>query len=474
MDCRSPREMISRTTNKAFLFTLTYTAALCLGCAGLGLVFSLTGVAQLDLAEIYNSNVASVSHLITCRSVGTVLGALIGGRLFDKYNPHLLLILSVAITSFTFALLPLSVNLYLAYLASLVNGLGVGAFGTGAQVRLIRLWPTNPGPAQQTYNFCFGAGCLLAPLLAEPFLSSPASASFGSGNQTWVQPLPVLKEVHRNTSFSHVSESESNIRYGFLVVSAFLAFVFLIMFVLFLIRNHKKEETEELEQKDSRSVQLSPDNVRFSWIVTGLGASYICACVAMESAYGHMLTTFAVMCDLHFAKSSAVYLTEAFYITFTFTRVLAALVALKVSPFGMLLTSKLILLITFTVLSLLGSRSRAVLWIGTMIFGMGLSAVFGGVISFCAKHVVFTNSMMSVLIFMDGLGTISPVVVGQFIVQFPMMLMYTCTATAVVMMVILVIMHVLTKNRGKGNTKVVALERETNSGLGHQLDKRGA
>ncbi|KAK8779280.1 hypothetical protein V5799_019372, partial [Amblyomma americanum] len=42
-----------------------------------GLIIALTGVALLDLVEIYRSDISSVSHLITTRCVGSLVGSLV-------------------------------------------------------------------------------------------------------------------------------------------------------------------------------------------------------------------------------------------------------------------------------------------------------------------------------------------------------------------------------------------------------------
>ncbi|CAN8022462.1 unnamed protein product, partial [Ixodes persulcatus] len=58
--------------------TLGQTLNLNLGSFGMGLVMSLTGVALLDLVEIYESDVKTVSHLTTTRSVAVLTGSLLG------------------------------------------------------------------------------------------------------------------------------------------------------------------------------------------------------------------------------------------------------------------------------------------------------------------------------------------------------------------------------------------------------------
>ncbi|XP_064468125.1 sodium-dependent glucose transporter 1B-like isoform X1 [Ornithodoros turicata] len=437
---------------KPLVLALAHTTALNMGCAGLACIMSLTGVALLDLHELYDASIGAVSHLMTSRSVGTLVGSLVGGHLFETCNKQLVITLTVALMSGTFVFLPLSVNLYLAYLASFLNGVGVGGFDTGALVLLIKLWPDNPGPAQHIYHFCFGVGSLLAPLLAQPFLSVDAHDSDpnATSNHSLFSTSPTVDDFPVS-SRSSATTPESRIHYAFLIVTIYLAAVVVFLAVLYIVDKSKNYDTVVRQTKDTEAVQSSAaSDVRFSRILIGLAGVYIAAYVTMECAYGHMLTTFGVKSDLHMPKSTAVYLTEFFFATFTAAGVLAALVAMKVSPFGLLLASKVTLLFAFCVLSVWGAKSSVVLWVGTALSGLGQAVIYGGVVSFCADYMEVTSNMMSVIVFTDGFGAmLAPVLVGPFIERFPMVLMYLCLALAIAMSIIFIVLHLLTRKRNK-------------------------
>ncbi|EEC20597.1 conserved hypothetical protein [Ixodes scapularis] len=115
--------------------TLGQTLNLNLGSFGMGLVMSLTGVALLDLVEIYESDVKTVSHLTTTRSVAVLVGSLLGAKLYDSYNTQVISILTMVASFATVFMIPLSGHLALAHVMVFVCGLGFGAFDTG--------WPTG-------------------------------------------------------------------------------------------------------------------------------------------------------------------------------------------------------------------------------------------------------------------------------------------------------------------------------------------
>ncbi|XP_064467285.1 sodium-dependent glucose transporter 1B-like isoform X2 [Ornithodoros turicata] len=415
------------------------------GCHAPGFILSLTGVALLDLVDIYDSNVGAVSHLMTSRCIGSLVGCLVGGRLFDRYNLQLLLILTVAMMSGTFVFLPLCGNLPLAHCASFINGMGVGAFDTGSQVRLVNIWPVNNGPVLQVFHFSFGVGSLLAPLLAQPFLSGLPRDHLAGNLSDSNTSLPESTSFLNSTVTNYYEESK--IQYAFLIVSIYIAVIAVCMTLLYIVDNKETSERQASTQKVHNDVAPSNRDIRFTRTFLALTGIYVFVYVAMECSYGQMLTTFGVKSDLRMTVSSAAYLTQVFFVTFTLARVLAAVMALKVTPFGMLLASNLLLVGTYAILMPWGASSSLLLWVGTAVSGIGQASIYGAAVSFCVEYVVLTNANMSLIIVMSGVGAmLSPVLVGQFIDDFPMVLMYTCFVASLVMALVLILLHLLTRN----------------------------
>ncbi|KAL1467342.1 hypothetical protein MTO96_042257, partial [Rhipicephalus appendiculatus] len=106
------------------------TFNLALGNFGMGLIAALTGVALLDLAEIYDASISSVSFLITTRGIGSLLGSLLGGKLYDTYNTQVVSILTMTLSSITVLMIPLSAYLAVAHAMVFFEGLSLGAFST--------------------------------------------------------------------------------------------------------------------------------------------------------------------------------------------------------------------------------------------------------------------------------------------------------------------------------------------------------
>ncbi|KAH8037772.1 hypothetical protein HPB51_017272 [Rhipicephalus microplus] len=99
----------------------------------MGLAFSITGVALLDLADLYGSSLASISYLLTTRGVGHLLGSLLGGKLYDTYNTQLITILTTALTCATVVMTPLSGYLALAHIVIFLCGVSIASFITAVE-----------------------------------------------------------------------------------------------------------------------------------------------------------------------------------------------------------------------------------------------------------------------------------------------------------------------------------------------------
>ncbi|XP_037514536.1 sodium-dependent glucose transporter 1A-like [Rhipicephalus sanguineus] len=387
------------------------TCNLSLGCLGMGLILALTGVALLDLVEIYGSDISSVSHLITTRCVGGLLGSLLGGKLYDTYNVQTMSILTMVIACVTVLMIPLSGSLPLAHVMVFFGGISFGAFDTGANVWIIKLWPQNSSPALQVFHLAFGVGCLVAPLIAEPFLSAGHNNTTSLFNLTDPNGYPA-SEV-----------DESRIYYAFGIASAFHLVLLVAMVALYLVDNAdvKQENATVVCRKESSG------DVRFGRILLALLSAYVCVYVALECTTSQMLTAFAVKSELHLTKSAAARVAAVYFFCFAASRLAAALVTLKMSPFQMLLLSHVILVVTAAVFLVWGSVNGAVLWACSALMGIGQAPVYAAVVAWTVAYVNISNKMMSIVIVTAGIGALSPpLLVGQFLDHSPNLFLYVC------------------------------------------------
>lgn len=414
----------------------------------MGLIMSLTGVSLLDLAEIYETDIMAVSHLITTRCVGGLVGSLLGGKLFDRFNTQLMAILTVLMSMVSTFLIPLSGSIGLAHAVVFVGGMGLSALDTGANVWIMRLWPENSSPALQVFHLCFGVGSLIAPLIGEPFLSTTSTESdyeLAFSNQTSNQIYPITQPAG-NTSADVVGR-ESRIQYPFGMVSAFHLILLVSMTVLYFIdrSDFKPESTNETENKAQNGAS---QELRFSRTLVGLASVYICVYVAQECTLGQMLTAYAVKSDLHLPKSSAAHMAAIYFLCFTLSRVVAALVAIRVTSFQLLVVSHAILAVTSTVLLIWGTSSETVLWVCSSLLGVAQGPMYAAAVAWTVSYINMTNVMMSVIIIASGAGAMAPsLLVGQFLDSSPNAFLYVCFVTVVLCVIFLAVMYMYVRKR---------------------------
>lgn len=445
--------------NRQALLRAAQTLNVDLACVGMGLLHSVTGVALLDLADVYNTDVKNVAQLATTRGVGILVGSFLGGRLYDRYNTQVLSVIMMLLASLSVLLTPLCVHIWYAHAASVLAGVSSGAMDTGANIWLINLWPSNCGPALQIYHFAFGVGAFIAPFITEPFLSTTNASALFSANTTLQNStnfqggIDAILLNSDGTVFDVLNDTNatsfepSQLRYAFGIVSGFNALVALLMFLVFLV---DKSDSKPPVPSTGGDAGCRGNGGWFPTALLLLLGAYILVYLGLECSYGQMLPTFAVQSTLHLNKSQAAYLTSLFFLTFTVARVASAFWAMVATPFSILLTCQCCLLATFGALVFFGSSSSMVLWCLTGAAGVSLAAVFATAVSWSVKYLVMTNQMMSVITVAASFGTmISPVVVGLFIEKDAMVLMYVCFVATVIMALLFVAMHLLTRGKAE-------------------------
>ncbi|XP_035686634.1 sodium-dependent glucose transporter 1-like [Branchiostoma floridae] len=153
------------------------TYALCAAFLGLGVCIAMVGPTLLDLAANVHADIAHISYIFTARSVGYLVGSAVGGFLFDMFDQHLLLGLSLLLNAIGFAVIPWAKRLSVMGILVSFTGVAMGFLDTGGNVLCLNLWGQRSAPYMQALHFSFGIGAFIAPLLAKNFISLSNSTS---------------------------------------------------------------------------------------------------------------------------------------------------------------------------------------------------------------------------------------------------------------------------------------------------------
>ncbi|XP_066996857.2 uncharacterized protein [Anabrus simplex] len=175
------------SSGKCVLFAKTL--GLCGAFFGLGLCIAIPGPTFLSPLTALEVN---VSNIYVARSSGYLIGAVIGGMLFDHFNRLFLLFLSLLLTSVFITVAPWCQILWLQVACMVILGITMGFLDTGGNVLCLDLWGRNSGPFMQALHFSFGLGAFVAPLLAVPFLEpTTLNATFATDVSQVATEFPV-------------------------------------------------------------------------------------------------------------------------------------------------------------------------------------------------------------------------------------------------------------------------------------------
>ncbi|XP_070572018.1 sodium-dependent glucose transporter 1A-like [Ptychodera flava] len=158
-----------------FFYKVIKTVSLYFSFFGLGLCLAVIGPSLLDLKFQVGATLQQVTLVFTARSVGYVIGSIVGGVCFDKFENQLLLALTMFGTSVTGFFVPWCNVLWLLIVVISLWGFFTGFLDTGGNVVLVVVWGKENGPWMQALHFLFALGATMAPLVAAPFLTDPVS-----------------------------------------------------------------------------------------------------------------------------------------------------------------------------------------------------------------------------------------------------------------------------------------------------------
>ena len=141
------------------------TAAYFAAFVCLGAFFASLGPTLPSLAENTQSAVSAISFLFVARSLGYLLGALEGGRLYDKIPGNMLMAGVLIVMAVMMVLVPLFGNLVPLVGVLLILGVASGALDVGTNTMLIWAHGEKSGAYMNAGHFFFGMGSFLSPLI---------------------------------------------------------------------------------------------------------------------------------------------------------------------------------------------------------------------------------------------------------------------------------------------------------------------
>ena len=339
--------------------TIGYFAAFAI----LGVVLASLGPTLPGLAAHTGSEIDEISFLFVARSFGTLLGALLAGRLFDRLPGHPILIATLLAMAFMLCLTPLLPWLGVLALALMLLGLSEGTLDVGTNTLLVWIHGANVGPFMNGLHFFFGAGAFLSPIIVAEALRRTADITLAY----WALALLVLP----------------------------VAMWFL-----------RLPSPAPLSAGGNQG-----DAGQDPWLVALVGL-FLAVYVGAEVSFGGWVFSYVVALGL-VGETMAAYLTSGFWGAFTLGRLLSIPVAARWRPRTVLIADLAGALISVSIL-LLWPQSLLVAWIGTLGTGVTLAAIFPTTLSLAGRRMAINGRVTSWFFVGASLGAMTiPWLVGQ-------------------------------------------------------------
>lgn len=354
------------------------------------------------------------------------------------------MLVSAALTS----LLPHVTSIRALLTVFIINQIGMGAFEAGSNMFLIHLWGREMTPFMQAMNLMFGAGALIAPLIAAPFLYEKERydhrVSDINVTRTAYHEVFHPEEIHLFWPFSIVA--------AFLLVNALFSFAVWRIFPATDSRPSRQPDSSPKSKSTGSAVTTETSVVSRSNFPVQNGAEcgqnvyssqvhesdrenvlsmsfnfwklmaviltlfFLHIYLGVEIAIGSFMTTFAVRSKLNLSKSDGAHLTTLFWTTFTLFRIPPMFYIDFVGQEVNIFASLFILLNGSALLVPFGEVSIAVLWVGVALVGVGMSSVWACMFGFLEEYFPITPFISACMIVSAMLGEfVFPVIISAYI-----------------------------------------------------------
>lgn len=341
------------------------TAAYFASFVAMGISMSSLGPTLTGLAENTHATISAISILFAARSLGSLVGSVWGGRVYDRMNGHRVMALMIVVMAALTALTPAAPVLWLLTGVLFLTGAAQGVLNIGGNALLVWLYGRNVGPFMNGLHFCFGVGTFLAPVIVAQFITL-------QGGLVWTYLLLAV----------------------LILPTAAVAFL------------PSPTSPTAAQQQASGSGQIDPLLVTLIALVFGCysGASL---------AYGGFVFTYAVDMGLT-NETNAAYLTSLFWGMLTVGRLVAIPLAVRFKP-QTLLWADFAGALASLLAMLLWPNSLAAVIVTSAGLGFALASIYPTTMSLAGQIMPISGKVTGLFSLGNSAGSmLIPWIVGQF------------------------------------------------------------
>src|SRR5690606_28234324 len=136
-----------------------------------GLALGILGPALSELRERSGAGIGGSGVVFVGQSSGYIIGAVVAGRLYDRFPGHRVFGGALVLLATGFAVVPSLHSVAAWFVAFVLIGIGASTSDVGSNTLLIWQLGENVGRWMSALHLCFGVGALTAPLFVYAGLS---------------------------------------------------------------------------------------------------------------------------------------------------------------------------------------------------------------------------------------------------------------------------------------------------------------
>lgn len=329
------------------------TAAYYAAFVVLGMLVAVIGPTLGRLAEQTHTSLSMFSSIFIARSLGYLIGSLLGGHLYDRLPGHWVITVDLAVMAVMIALIPVVTWFWLLLLAMFILGIFSGALDVGGNTLLVWVHREKSGPFMNGLHLFFGLGAFATPVIL-------AQSIVWSGGIRWgywilaLLALPVILMVAFQSSPAPIA-AKSDQKAG----RADMLLVILIVFFFFFY-------------------------------------------VGAEHAVSDWMASYSRGMDLA-DEVQAAYLTSYFWAALTIGRLLAIPITARLRPRYVLLIDLAGCLLSVGLILAL-PHSLLAAQVGAWGVGLSMASVFPTMLTFAGRRMVITGRITSFFFVGGSLG----------------------------------------------------------------------
>ena len=422
---------------------------------------------MVHVGYLYDTDVAGMSIVYTCSSLGYLAGSFLCALVFDRFNHEFQLFLCTLALGLLVMVQPWLPHLYIFYVAAAMNAIAGGFIDSCVQSYVIKLWTGHhlKEPVMQGVHGIWSLGAFIGPLTVGPFLVDLPDEEGKETNTT---------DTYTNATYETSSSVSSdlkgnidgieNVRYPYLIVGLIGCMVAITnAIILCFIKpdiKQKKSNSHDTIKNDKpigETLGFKVPMLTMQFIFYFFYAWY-------ESIPGGYISAFVIE-GLHWPVHKGPLLTSVFWGALGTGRILGAPISFLFSPSKMIAFNIALTTVAFIVMLFSSMTPEYVLWISVAAAGLGMSTTFASAILWTSNYITITGSIGSLFLISSSCGVMSSAPLTGFLFQEKthMWVVYLSLMAALIHILLFSVMTVFAKCHMIGIKEIQEAEQHLNS-----------